>query len=463
MNLHKTTIESTTYQRWQEQQSKALKARLKAGELSSNEYARQVDTVMKGYLGRNGKRHLKACIIWDHDVRGLGLRITPRDVKTWVLSYRVRGVKHLMKLGRYGQPLMLDTARSRAKAELGDINRGIDPLEERKKAMEAEKQQWRVKRLVEEFKKEHVAKKATKTQKHYNQILDMYVVSCWGTRRAKDITDHDVELLRDSLSKKPYQANKTLAVVSRLMSYAEKRRVRPQRSNPCCGVKRIEIADAKAERDRRLTNDELARLGKALVKLEVDGRPRMNRGGEYRDRADGEERNDRDAAEAVRLLLFTGCRLNEILKLPWDKVTLEEGVIVVDGKTGLREVVLSAPAIEVLSRIPERGPFVFPGRAPRRPRNDDLKRAWEWLEAEAEIKHRRHDLRHTVGSTGGDANLALPMITSLLGHKQTKTTEGYVEVDTEPIKKAADTVAGEIAAALNGDSGGEVVNIDSRK
>ena len=60
------------------------------------------------------------------------------------------------------------------------------------------------------------------------------------------------------------------------------------------------------------------------------------------------------AAAALRLLLFTGCRLREILHLRWEYVDLERGVLFLpDSKSGRKTVILNAPALTVLSGLQE--------------------------------------------------------------------------------------------------------------
>ena len=73
---------------------------------------------------------------------------------------------------------------------------------------------------------------------------------------------------------------------------------------------------------------------------------------------------------AVRLLLFTGCRLREILHLKWEQVDLERGLLfLADSKTGRKTVILNAPALAVLAGLDRLGSYVVPGgrsrKAPR--------------------------------------------------------------------------------------------------
>ena len=69
---------------------------------------------------------------------------------------------------------------------------------------------------------------------------------------------------------------------------------------------------------------------------------------------------------------------------------------------------------------------------------------------------RLHDLRHSFASVGAGAGLSLPIIGKLLGHTQAATTQRYAHLAADPVKQAADRISGEIAAALNGDTKGEV-------
>ena len=71
------------------------------------------------------------------------------------------------------------------------------------------------------------------------------------------------------------------------------------------------------------------------------------------------------AAGALRLLMLTGCRRNEVVTLKWEHVDLEhEELRLRDAKTGARAVPHSPAAKQVLTALPCRtdNPWVFPGR-----------------------------------------------------------------------------------------------------
>lgn len=159
------------------------------------------------------------------------------------------------------------------------------------------------------------------------------------------------------------------------------------------------------------------------------------------------------ATAAIRLLLFTGCRLREILRLRWSDVDLERGLLFLpDSKTGRKTVVLNAPAMAVLAELRRIGAFVIAGEdagtADEKPRAD-LKRPWAAVQKHAKLAGVRiHDLRHTHASFGAAGGLGLPVIGKLLGHKQIATTARYAHLDIDPLRRASEHIGGRIANAL---------------
>src|SRR4029450_13810476 len=130
---------------------------------------------------------------------------------------------------------------------------------------------------------------------------------------------------------------------------------------------------------------------------------------------------DQFAAAALRLLLFTGCRLREILNLRWEHVDLERGFLFLpDSKTGRKTVVLNAPAVAILNGLEKIGPYVVPGSNPEKQR-PDLKRPWHAIIKRAGLHGvRLHDLRHTYASFGASGGWGLPIIGRLLGHTRSE-------------------------------------------
>jgi integrase len=121
-----------------------------------------------------------------------------------------------------------------------------------------------------------------------------------------------------------------------------------------------------------------------------------------------------------------------------------------DSKTGKKSIVLNAPALAILQGLPDRGAYVIPGDLPDAPRSD-LKRLWSAVTARADLAGVRiHDLRHTFASYGAGGGLGLPIVGKLLGHAQASSTFRYSHLDSDPLRRAADTIGATIAAAMEG-------------
>ncbi len=164
----------------------------------------------------------------------------------------------------------------------------------------------------------------------------------------------------------------------------------------------------------------------------------------------------------VRLLALTGCRLGEIRKLKWADVDLENGAIhLPDTKTGSRTLTIGAPAMALLASIERTDGYVFYETDPAEPlTTNQLENAWRHLRNKASVPDGRlHDFRHTTGTYAAQAGLNAFMVRDLLGHKTMAMTGRYVEKATEPLRAAADTVSGRVAAAMSGQQEAEVVEL----
>jgi len=164
---------------------------------------------------------------------------------------------------------------------------------------------------------------------------------------------------------------------------------------------------------------------------------------------------------AIRLLLLTGARRDEILTLRWSEVDFERGALrLADSKTGAKAIPLGPAALALLAGAPrlEGNPYVIPGHRSGG-RLVGLFRPWVRIRERAELGGLRlHDLRHSFASIGAAAGLGLPILGSILGHKSHATTARYAHLSDDPRKAAAARISDEIAAALsNHSAGGEVV------
>ena len=157
------------------------------------------------------------------------------------------------------------------------------------------------------------------------------------------------------------------------------------------------------------------------------------------------------AAAALRLLMLTGCRLNEILTLRWDDVDRKAGELRLrDAKTGARMVPLTPTAIDVLAgidRVP-RSSWVFAGTTPDR-HLSQLSTYWRHARGLCGLEDVRiHDLRHSFASRALALGETLTMIGRLLGHTDVGSTARYAHLVRDAEKVAAAKVGDSIEADI---------------
>ncbi|SRR5579884_3809924 len=420
--------------------------------------------------GRISKRAVDALIcpaghdrvfLWDCDLAGFGVAAFTSGKKTYYAQYRTNGRSRRIALGDHGR-LTPDEARSQAKRLLGLVETGVDPIAQRRAARA-------VKTFGEvaiEFLNQHVAtKRKSRTHAEYERLLRVHLLPAFGSRRMVEIKRSDIARFHSALVDRPFAANRCLALLSSIWNWAARRDELSLADNPVRGIER----NPERGRERYLSSDEFRRLGETLRLAETTGLPWNVDATKANSKHLPKSRRtvvDPFAVAAIRLLIFTGARLREILFARWDQVDFERGIIhLPDSKTGRKPIYLSAAALQVLANLPriEGNPHVIPGEKPGAPRSD-LKRPWSVITQAAGLHGVRiHDLRHSFASFGAAASMGLPIIGKLLGHSQPATTARYSHLDADPLRRAADAIAGTIAAALDNKPIADVVPLQTRR
>ncbi|WBL33078.1 tyrosine-type recombinase/integrase [Sinirhodobacter sp. HNIBRBA609] len=362
--------------------------------------------------------------VWDSQIAGFGVRVMPSGAKTYQAQYRKGGRTRRVSLGRHGK-ITVDEARRLAKDVMGQVAMGENPAEE----IALERRAPTVAALCDRFFKDHAGERCKpSTQKEYRRALDLFIKPEIGSFKVIDVERKDIAALHHKHRGTPYQANRTLQVLSKMFNMAEVWGLRPDGSNPCRHVPKYR----EEKRERYLGQYELQRLGEVLAEAERDGSESVH------------------VIAAFRLLILTGCRLREIQTLRWDYIT-DTGMELPDTKTGARRIPLPAAARAVLSTLPRTfgNPYVIEGKL-EGSHITDLQHPWRRLRARAGLDDVRiHDLRHTYASNAVSSGMPIQMVGRLLGHSQIQTTMRYAHLADDPVKRAAEENAARLSGMIN--------------
>lgn len=390
----------------------------------------------------------KTKFYFDDDLAGFGFYRTSKGTSTFFVEFRsiAGGAKKRMKLGRVGA-LKASEAREAARRVIANAALGKDLAKDRAD----ERASVTVKTLTELYVERTHDKRKASTADNYAHVVRVNILPHVGALKAVALTRREVQTMHTSVGRNrgKYAANRAVAVLSAAYGWGGLQGYVPEGLNPAARVERYE----EEARERYLTAEEIQHLGDALREAETTGIPRTKSTRKH-------ARNDNlvyspHVTAAIRLLIFTGCRLREILHLRWSEYDETRGLLrLPDSKTGRKTVVLSTAAQDVLKALPRIGSFVIAsnsaGMEDEKPRAD-LKRPWAAIAARARLDDvTPHDLRHTFGSVGAGSDLGLPIIGRLLGHSNPRTTARYAHVAVDASRRAADAIAGQIANALEG-------------
>ncbi|WP_417784188.1 tyrosine-type recombinase/integrase [Terasakiella pusilla] len=399
----------------------------------------------------------KDVVYWDVDLKGFCVKVTPKGRKVYYAYYRVAGQQRRPSLGVHGQ-VTAAQAREQAQQILAAASRGEDYSQN--------KQENRQSMTFKQYAAIYMSDEAPKTKRESTiqtdrLNLENHLLPALGTKKLNMISKADVSRLHSAMKNIPGAANRTFALLSHMMTVAERLGYRSDNTNPCSHLVKYKLK----KHERYLSDEELKAVAEALKESEV-----------YR-------LEMQSVIDAIRLLIFTGCRMREVTTLRWADVDLVNGRLKLQtSKTGAKDVYLSVPAQEVLTSIQRvrDNPYVFVGKKQgahlvnlRKPWLRICARATVFLlmadtEAGPEIAQlcgesgvsptldevgelysslgvdlpvgltgvRIHDLRHSFASVAVSHGVPLAMIGKLLGHASTSMTEKYAHLANDPLREA---------------------------
>jgi integrase len=363
--------------------------------------------------------------LWDLNPPGFGLRITPKGSKQFIFQYRVNGRIRLHTIGRY-PALSVQKARAKANEMAAALElHGADPRDKR----EAEKREIFFGAFCDEYIERH-ASVHKKSWKKDESRLDRFAKPIWKNRALKSITRSEIEELHRRIGlKTPYEANRLLEVLSKMLELARDwGHIEESAPNP---AKRIQPF-TEIKRERWVSKEELPRLVRAI----------SNEPNEY-------------IRNALLLFLLVPVRKNELLRAKWEHIdwNLKE-FLVPDNKSGKPyHIPLSSEAVSVLRKITttEGNPYIFPGRLEGR-HLVNIEKNWRRIRSEAKLEDvRLHDLRRTVGAWLAEHGTSLLIIQKAFNHASPSTTQIYARLSENPVRDALDSHGGRIGPYLFGE------------
>lgn len=382
--------------------------------------------------------------LWDSEVKGFGLRVKPSGAKSFVLKYRIGTRTKRYTICKVGNPYTVDEAREKARELLADIRNGIDPADAKREARTA--------LTIEELADLYLgpvgkADKPNKKEASWttdDRVIRRHVIPLLGRKVARSVTSDDIKRFQaDVTNGKTAMEEKTgfrgraivkggksvarlaTVVLGAMLQFGIKQGVLT--INPAKGV----TLNENEKRERFLSEREVATIAEGMAILESLGMLH------------------RTIAAAIRLLMVTGCRKNEVAGLKWAWVDFERGCLrLPDSKTGAKVVPMASAALKMLADLPRKSEWVLPATT-----GDGhivgLQRAWETIREWCGLEEVRiHDLRHSFASFAAADGASLYLIGKVLGHTQTRTTEKYAHLNDDPLRAVADRAAARIANAL---------------
>ena len=350
---------------------------------------------------------------FDDRLKGFGVRITANANVAFFLNYVFKGRERRITLGQYPTWTVL-AARKQAEEFKVQIAKGIDPLERRQTAYAAPT----VRDMWERYKRDYLPKLAARSQQDQTSMFRKSILPKLGAKKISDVTFTDCERLHQQLtSDRPIRANRVIEVLRRNFNLAI--RWGWVDRNPAVGIER----NPEVKRERYLDHGEIARLLEAL-----------------------DNHHQRTSCDAIKFMLFTGCRRGEALNSRWDQYDDNLRIWTKPAATTkqkrMHRVPVSSAVTDLLEnrRKVSKSEYIFAADTGKP--ITDVKKSWASIIEEARLENiRLHDLRHTFASVAVSQGQSLPIIGAMLGHTQTQTTARYAHLYDDTLSKAVEAVS----------------------
>jgi integrase len=348
--------------------------------------------------------------------------VTKGNEKIYYIYYRSNGKQIEEKAGRqYAN----DMTAARAAGIRADRSKGKEPSnntrrEQVKAAKLAEAGKMTLERLWNEYEAYKADSKSIDTDKGRFQ---RFLMPDFGNKEPHKIIRLDVDRLRVRLLKdyKPQTVKHVLGLLKRIVSFGVSRQL--------CGNLNFKVETVKVDNQKTedLNPEQLKNLLTAI-----------------------DNSNDIQAADMMRLALYTGMRRGEMFKLKWTDIDFQRGFISIKNPKGgvSQKIPLNEEARQVLENHPKISSYVFATLD-----GDPFTYIWRRVNPIKEAAglpadfRALHGLRHTYASMlASSGEVDLYTIQKLLTHKSPQMTQRYAHLRDEALRNAS-TLAGKIIKA----------------
>ncbi|WP_018997603.1 site-specific integrase [Hirschia maritima] len=385
----------------------------------------------------------KKYVCWDSELAGFGARVQPTGKVVFFVrqsKFALTGTTLDITIGALGQPWTPANARSEATRLLLLLKQGVDPRKQ------IEDVSYTINSYFQVFSDQTNSRKKQSSIELETSLFKRHISPYLGKTKLKELNATHISRFMKSVAKprtvivektkargkaiikggRP-TANRAYDLLSAMLNYAVSNDIIDK--NPAKHISKYPTQ----KKERFLSDEELKRLGVAIRVEEANG------ANEY-------------PLMAIKLLLFTGARKNEILSLKWTYIDWERGVAnLPDSKTGAKTILLSPTAIELMKAIPrlEGSEWVFPASRGSG-HYTGLQKVWKKVREFAQLDDvRLHDLRHTFASLGASRGHSLYIVGKALGHTKPTTTQRYAHLADDPVASAVMDISAHFDKNLN--------------
>lgn len=345
-------------------------------------------------------------LIWDDEITGFGLRLTPSK-KTYIVQGRVYdaagiGISRRLSLGEHGI-ITLQQARKKAQKELSSMLEGKDPIAEKKRAEAYALTLNDIKDKYLEDRRELKESSRADIEKHISKSF-----SDWVNRPAVEITrDKVAKRFTQLTDKSPAQANQAFRILRALLNYARAAYHHDGQAviieNPVSVLSETKRWNTIRPRSGRIPTNKIGAVWNVLKALRED--PAQTVVGQT-------------LADAVSFLLLTGARWSEMSNLEWDCVNLNDLSWQLPDPKNRNPVTfpLSDIAGKILDARSQKSRYVFPSRLGSG-HIVDARSVLDKVSAACGAHISPHDLRRTFRAIAGECGIELWKTKLLMNHK----------------------------------------------